>query len=84
MHDQRNNLSGQVERDVRENLGALVYETIVPRNVRLSEAPSFGLPGIIYDKASRGSVAYRRLAAEFIRREKSKKPSKPLELQGNE
>ncbi|KAB7614562.1 ParA family protein [Amylibacter sp. SFDW26] len=80
MHDKRNNLSGQVERDVRENLGALVYETIVPRNVRLSEAPSYGLPGILYDKSSRGSIAYRRLAAEFVRRENSKKPSKPLEL----
>ncbi len=80
MHDKRNNLSGQVERDVRENLGALVYETIVPRNVRLSEAPSYGLPGILYDKSSRGSIAYRRLAAEFVRREDSKKPSKPLEL----
>ncbi len=80
MHDKRNNLSGQVERDVRENLGALVYETIVPRNVRLSEAPSYGLPGILYDKSSRGSIAYRRLAAEFVRREDSKKPYKPLEL----
>lgn len=84
MHDKRNNLSGQVEQDVRDNLGALVYETIVPRNVRLSEAPSFGLPGIIYDKSSRGSIAYRRLAAEFIRREDNKKPSKPLELKENE
>jgi len=84
MHDSRNNLSGQVERDVRENLGALVYETIVPRNVRLSEAPSFGLPGILYDKSSRGSIAYRRLAAEFMRREENKKPPKPLELKENE
>ncbi len=84
MHDKRNNLSGQVESDVRNNLGALVYETVVPRNVRLSEAPSFGLPGILYDKASRGSIAYRRLAAEFIRREKSKTPSKVLELNGND
>jgi len=83
MHDKRNNLSGQVESDVRDNLGALVYETVVPRNVRLSEAPSFGLPGILYDKASRGSIAYRRLAAEFIRREKSKNPSKVLELKEN-
>lgn len=84
MHDKRNNLSGQVEHDVRENLGALVYETIVPRNVRLSEAPSFGLPGIIYDKASRGSIAYRRLATEFVRRSEKEKPTKSLELQGNE
>ncbi len=84
MHDKRNNLSGQVENDVRENLGALVYKTVVPRNVRLSEAPSFGLPGILYDKSSSGSIAYRRLAAEFIRREQSKKQSKPLELKENE
>ncbi|MFK5996927.1 MAG: AAA family ATPase [Rhodobacterales bacterium] len=84
MHDKRNNLSGQVESDVRDNLGALVYKTVVPRNVRLSEAPSFGLPGILYDKASRGSIAYRRLAAEFIRREKSKTPSKVLELNEND
>lgn len=80
MHDKRNNLSGQVESDVRDNLGALVFETVVPRNVRLSEAPSFGLPGIIYDSSSRGSIAYRRLAAEFIRRQDNKKPSKPLEI----
>ncbi len=83
MHDKRNNLSGQVETDVRNNLGSLVYETVVPRNVRLSEAPSFGLPGILYDKASRGSIAYRRFAAEFIRREQSKNPSKLLELNEN-
>jgi len=84
MHDARNRLSGQVEEDVRNNLGALVYETVIPRNVRLSEAPSFGMPGILYDKGSKGSVAYRRLAAEFILREQSKKPSKPLELHDNE
>ena len=84
MHDKRNNLSRQVEQDVRENLGGLVYDTVIPRNVRLSEAPSFGMPGILYDKASRGSIAYCRLAAEFIRREQSKKPTKPLELLENE
>jgi chromosome partitioning protein len=84
MHDKRNNLSGQVEQDVRENLGALVYDTVIPRNVRLSEAPSFGMPGILYDKASSGSIAYRRLAAEFIRREHNMKSPKPLELKENE
>ena len=84
MHDKRNNLSGQVESDVRDNLGVLVYETVVPRNVRLSEAPSFGMPGILYDSTSRGSVAYRRLAAEFVRREQSRKHPKPLELKDNE
>ena len=66
MYDQRNNLSGQVERDVRENLGDLVYQTVVPRNVRLSEAPSYGMPGLIYDQKSSGSMAYRRLAAEML------------------
>jgi chromosome partitioning protein len=84
MHDKRNNLSKQVAQDVRENLGGLVYDTVVPRNVSLSEAPSFGMPGILYDKASRGSIAYCRLAAEFIRREQIKKSTKPLELCENE
>lgn len=83
MHDKRNNLSSQVEQDVRENLGNLVYETIVPRNVRLSEAPSFGLPGIFYDKASTGSIAYRQLATEFMRRQHNEKPDKILELSKN-
>lgn len=68
MFDRRNNLSVQVESDVRENLGDLVYETIIPRNVRLSEAPSFGLPAILYDHRSSGSIAYQKLAAEFLRR----------------
>lgn len=84
MHDARNNLSRHVENDARDNLGALVYKTIVPRNVRLSEAPSYGLPGILYDKASSGSVAYRRFAAEFVRRGKNVKPLKVLELNENE
>ncbi|MEM7440944.1 MAG: ParA family protein [Pseudomonadota bacterium] len=68
MFDRRNNLSQQVEADVRENLGDLVYETIIPRNVRLSEAPSFGMPAILYDHRSAGSIAYQKLAAEFLRR----------------
>lgn len=68
MYDSRNRLSKQVEGDVRENLGELVYKTIVPRNVRVSEAPSFGLPAILYDPASKGSAAYQRLAAEFLLR----------------
>jgi chromosome partitioning protein len=69
MFDHRNNLSLQVEQDVRENLGELVYQTMIPRNVRLSEAPSFGMPAILYDHKSRGSIAYQKLAAEFLRRE---------------
>lgn len=68
MYDQRNNLSGQVEEDVRSNLGDLVYETIIPRNVRLSEAPSHSMPALIYDHKSSGSVAYQKLAAELLRR----------------
>ena len=68
MYDQRNNLSGQVEEDVRNNLGDLVYETIIPRNVRLSEAPSHSMPALIYDHKSAGSIAYQKLAAELLRR----------------
>lgn len=65
MFDGRNNLSQQVEQDARETLGDLVFQTIVPRNVRVSEAPSFGLPVLIYDPGSKGSLAYRALAAEM-------------------
>ncbi len=66
MYDRRNNLSGQVAADVRVNLGGLVYETVIPRNVRLSEAPSHGMPALLYDHASTGSVAYQKLAAEVL------------------
>ena len=69
MYDKRNNLSVQIEDDVRENLGKLVYETVIPRNVRLSEAPSFSLPALIYDHKCSGSVAYQKLAIEFLERE---------------
>ena len=69
MYDRRNNLSSQVADDVRETLGALVYETVIPRNVRLSEAPSHALPGLIYDHGCAGSQAYLRLAGELLRRE---------------
>ncbi|MEO1918690.1 MAG: ParA family protein [Paracoccaceae bacterium] len=68
MYDRRNNLSRQVEEDVRDNLGDLVYETIIPRNVRLSEAPSHSIPALIYDHRSSGSIAYQKLAAELLRR----------------
>ena len=69
MYDKRNNLSVQIEDDVRENLGKLVYETVIPRNVRLSEAPSFSIPALIYDHKCSGSVAYQKLAIEFLERE---------------
>lgn len=70
MHDPRNNLSGQVEEDVRTHLGERVYKTVIPRNVRISEAPSHGLPALLYDHKCAGSQAYMRLASELIQREK--------------
>ena len=66
MYDGRNNLSQQVEEDARETLGALVYKTIVPRNVRISEAPSYSMPVISYDPMSKGAIAYRQLAQEVV------------------
>lgn len=68
MFDKRNNLAQQVVNDVRQHLGDKVFETIIPRNVRLSEAPSHGAPGLIYDVKSPGSQAYIRLAAELMQR----------------
>ena len=72
MFDKRNNLSLQVEKDVRDYFGDTVYKTIIPRNVRVSEAPSFGLPAIVYDMKCSGSQAYIKLAKEVIRREKQR------------
>ncbi|HID68245.1 MAG TPA: ParA family protein [Roseibacterium sp.] len=69
MHDARNNLSKQVEEDARANLGNLVFQTMIPRNVRLSEAPSFALPVIAYDPLSKGSQAYVDLANELLDRQ---------------
>jgi chromosome partitioning protein len=68
MFDQRNNLSQQVEADARATLGDLVFQTRIPRNVRLSEAPSFGLSALAYDPTSKGSQAYQDLAAELLLR----------------
>jgi chromosome partitioning protein len=70
MYDPRNNLSGQVEEDVRTHLGERVYKTVIPRNVRISEAPSFGQPALLYDHKCAGSQAYMRLASELIQRER--------------
>lgn len=69
MVDRRNNLSRLVEEDVRQFMGDRVYQTVIPRNVRLSEAPSYGLPAIVYDMKCPGSRAYIELAKEVIRRE---------------
>ena len=69
MHDKRNALSDQVAEDVRAVLGEKVYQTIIPRNVRVSEAPSHGKPVLLYDHRCAGAQAYIRLASEIIRRE---------------
>lgn len=68
MFDRRNNLSQQVEQDARDNLGELVFRTKIPRNVRVSEAPSFALPVLNYDSKSQGAEAYRALALELVAR----------------
>lgn len=66
MYDRRNNLAQQVEDDARSTLGDLVFNTMIPRNVRLSEAPSFAVPVLAYDTASKGAIAYRDLAQELL------------------
>ncbi len=73
MYDLRNKLSAQVEEDVREHFGDKVYKTVIPRNVRLSEAPSYGLPAIVYDMKCSGAQAYIKLAREVILRERKLK-----------
>jgi chromosome partitioning protein len=73
MYDARNNLAQQVVADVREHLGDKVYTTLIPRNVRVSEAPSYGKPAIIYDLKCAGSQAYLQLASEVIQRERRRR-----------
>ena len=73
MFDGRNNLANQVVDDVRAHMGNTVYETVIPRNVRVSEAPSHGKPAILYDLKCAGSQAYLQLASEVIRRERQLK-----------
>ena len=70
MFDSRNNLSNQVVADVRQFMGNKVYDTMIPRNVRISEAPSYGKPVLVYDLKCVGSEAYLRLATEVIQRER--------------
>ena len=71
MYDRRNNLSEQVETDVRTTLGDKVFATVIPRNVRVSEAPSFGKPALVYDHRCPGSRAYIELAREVLQRERA-------------
>ncbi len=72
MYDRRNNLSQQVENDARSNLGDLVFKTVIPRNVRVSEAPSFAMPVLTYDSQSKGASAYRALAREILENNKDR------------
>jgi chromosome partitioning protein len=73
MYDPRNRLSGQVVADVRKHLGRAVFKTVIPRNVRIAEAPSFGLPVTSYDRRSKGAQAYMALAREILGRRKKQK-----------
>lgn len=75
MYDKRNKLCRFVERDVRDHFGDKVYRTVIPRNVRVSEAPSHGKPVLLYDMACQGAQAYIRLAAEVLRRERQPTPA---------
>ena len=76
MYDARTNLSLQVVENVKNNLNQTIYKTIIPRNVRLAEAPAHGLPVIYFEKSSKGAVAYLNLAAEMLKKNKVKKGSK--------
>ena len=69
MYDDRTNLGQQVARDVREFFGDKVFQTVIPRKVRLAEAPSHGIPAVTYDPRSRGAEAYLQLAREFMARQ---------------
>jgi len=69
MFDPRNTLSNDVSAQLIKHFGDKVYRTVVPRNVRLAEAPSYGLPALLYEKTSRGALAYLALAGEMLRRE---------------
>ena len=73
MYDRRNALSGQVAADVRAHFGEKVYESVIPRNVRVSEAPSYGKPALIYDLKCAGSQAYLKLAREVVARERQRR-----------
>ncbi len=78
MYDRRNNLSDMVAADVRDHFGDKVYQTVIPRNVRVSEAPSFGKPVLLYDWRCAGSQAYIHLAAEVLKQERALSPESRL------
>lgn len=81
MYDPRNNLAIQVSQQLIKHFGEQVYHTVIPRNVRLAEAPSHGLPALLYDKQSRGAQAYLALAGEIFRRDGSM--PKPVEARAS-
>jgi chromosome partitioning protein len=72
MTDKRNNLSEQVSADVRGHFGKAVFDTVIPRNIRITEAPSHGVPVLLYDFRSAGAQAYLALAAEFLKRARAR------------
>jgi chromosome partitioning protein len=78
MYDARNNLSGAVSEQLIEHFGDKVYRTLIPRNVRVAEAPSYGLPVLRYDPASKGALAYLGLAGEILRRHRNRQAGSPL------
>ena len=79
MFDRRNSLSAQVANDVRSHFGETVYQTVIPRNVRVSEAPSYGKPALVYDLKCAGSQAYLKLAREVVLRERDRRRAAALE-----
>ena len=79
MYDPRNTLSNDVSSQLVQHFGDKVYRTIVPRNVRLAEAPSYGLPALLYEKSSRGALAYLALAGEMLRRDLQRTAERPEE-----
>ncbi|WP_335339331.1 ParA family protein [Pseudomonas aeruginosa] len=72
MYDPRISLTNDVSAQLQEHFGDTLYSTVIPRNVRLAEAPSFGMPALVYDKQSRGAIAYLALAGELVRRQRAK------------
>ena len=78
MYDIRTNLSNQVVKEVKRYFDDNVYKTVIPRNVRLSEAPSFGMPITIYDPKSKGAKSYEKLAKEFLKMQENKEKAKHM------
>jgi len=79
MFDARNNLANQVSEQLMQHFRNKVYRTVIPRNVRLAEAPSHGLPVLVYDKTSRGAIAYLALAGEIVRRDQEQLPARSFQ-----